>query len=68
MKYASNHAMQRIQRVKAAPKMSADERAQAVQDFIDSGQVTHITTADVIAYHDEMNHRHSLIPVAIRLI
>jgi|AP95_1055475.scaffolds.fasta_scaffold370753_1 hypothetical protein len=55
MNYTSNHAMQRIQRIKAAPKMTAEEQSRAIQEFIDFGQVTYITTADVIAHHDEMN-------------
>ena len=66
MLYASNHAMRRIKRIKAAPGMTTDEQAQAIQDFIDSGQVKHITTADVIAHHDEVNRRHSLGRVAAR--
>ena len=66
MPYASHHAMRRIQRIKAAPGMTADEQDQAIRDFIDSGQVKHITTADVIAHHDEMNRRRTLIPSAVR--
>lgn len=66
MHYASNHAMRRIKRIKAAPGMTADEQAQAIQEFIDSGQVKHITTADVIAHHDEMNRRRTLVPSAVR--
>ena len=54
---ASNHAMRHIKRIKAAPGMSTDEQAQAIQDFITSGRVTHITTADVIAHHNEVNRR-----------
>ena len=65
MSYASDHAMRRIQRIKAAPGMTADEQAQAIQDFIDSGQVKRITTADVIAHHDEVNRRHGFVPSAI---
>jgi hypothetical protein len=68
MNYASSHARRRVQRIKAAPVMTMDERAQAIQDFIDSGQVKHITKADVIAYHDEVNRRQSLVPGANRPI
>ena len=63
---ASNHAMRHIKRIKAAPGMSTDEQAQAIQDFIASGRVTHITTADVIAHHDEVNRRYGLGGVAAR--
>ncbi len=66
MHYASNHAKQRIKRIKAAPGMTADEQAQAIQNFIDSGHVKHITTADVIAHHDEVNRRRRLVPSQIR--
>lgn len=65
MSYASGHAMRRIQRINAAPGMTADEQAQAIQDFIDSGQVKRITLADVIAHHDEVNERNGFIPSAI---
>jgi len=66
MFYASNHVMRRIKRIKAAPEMSTDEQTQAIQDFIASGRVTHITTADVIAHHDEVNRRYRLGGVAAR--
>jgi hypothetical protein len=56
----------RVARVKAAPRMTSDERAKAIQDFIDAGLVTHITTADVIAHHDEINSKRSLVPGATR--
>jgi hypothetical protein len=58
--------MRRIQRIKAAPGMTADEQAQAIQDFIDSGQVKRITTADVVAHHDEINRRRTLVPSVVR--
>ena len=66
MHYASNHAMRRIQRIKAAPGMTADEQAQAIQEFIDFGQVTHITAADVIAHHDEVNRKRRLGSALVR--
>ena len=56
---ASNHAIQRIKRINAAPRMTPDEQAQAIEDFINSGQMTHITTVDVIAHHDEVNERNN---------
>ena len=59
--------MRRIQRIKAAPGMTADEQAQAIQNFIDSGQVKRITTADVITHHDEVNGRHGFIPSTIHI-
>lgn len=57
--------MRRIQRISAAPGMTADEQAQAIQNFIDSGQVKRITAEDVIAHHDEVNGRHDFIPSTI---
>ena len=63
---ASNHAMRHIKRSKAAPGMSTDEQAQPIQTIIASGRVTHITSADVIAHHDEVNRCHRLGGVAAR--
>jgi len=57
MSYASGHAMRWIQRIEAASGMTADKQAQAIQNFIDSGQVKRIATANMIAHHDEANAR-----------
>jgi len=46
--------------------MTADERDQAIQDFVDAGLVTRITAADVIAHHDELNRERSLVPGTVR--
>ena len=55
MRYQSEQPERQIQSSDAAPEMTMDERSRAIREFIDSGQVRHITTADVIAYHDEIN-------------
>ncbi|MDA0231416.1 MAG: hypothetical protein O3B21_14685 [Proteobacteria bacterium] len=65
MSYASGHAMRRIRRIKAAPGMTADDQAQAIQNFINSGQVKRITSADVIAHHDEVNGKNGFMPSTV---
>jgi len=59
MPYAPDRSEPQMQSIDAAtetmPEVMPDARSRAVQEFIDAGQVRHITTADVIAYHDEIN-------------
>ena len=63
MPYAPDRSEPQMQSIDAAtetmpevmPEVMPDARSRAVQEFIDAVQVRHITTADVIAYHDEIN-------------
>jgi|TARA_B100000809_G_scaffold203823_1_gene205021 hypothetical protein len=59
MPYAPDQSEPQIHSIEATtemmPETMPDARARAAQEFIDAGQVRHITMADVIAYHDEIN-------------
>ena len=66
MQHLPNRSAKRVERVKAAPRMTADERDRSIQDFVDAGLATRITAADVIAYHDEINRKRSFVHGTVR--